>query len=351
VRFLNQYQNEDYHAALDTIRSAQQVDPWLELYDLEEAITLGQLAADDPDTYLADSIRAFEHSVDLIPVWAVGWHNLAALYAQAGDYTRAIEAESEARQLDPLMLDYALKMGEYEERAGHWSAAEITYIQLLEDWPWFAASSFWTTPERAALLDRMLNKSELTTLEAVERLAYAGRTDRPAITTLDRDIQDSLRTLWPDDSSRPCLYCYYVKDNPDLLEAERLMHQGSLTSQQRERVKGLAQKALFLSGYRGAWGWYILARLEDQENIEQVRTYLLRAVELPVDYRITFPGIYKMMGEVPVLPQARAPMLPPVGYEPWLKLLELQQQAGLTDDAQDTLELLQQVDPYAEFLP
>lgn len=349
-QFLNQYNSERYTTALDTIRSAQKADPWMDLYVLEEANLLGRLAYDDPDTYLEPAIRALTESTESVPTWDVGWHNLAAMYALAGDYDRAVEYEATARQRNPAALDYAVKLGEYNERLGNWAAAEESYAAALERWPWFAASAFWASPERTALLNRLVAQ-EQEPARLVDLYVYSGQSVFPAIDSPGADVQFQLEAWWPDESETPCLYCYYVRSNPELLEAERLLHRDSLTLEQREQVRRLADKAIFLDGTNAAWGWYILARLENLNNTREVRQYLARAVGMPVDFRLAFPGIYRVQGELAVLPQARTAVLPPVAYEPWLKLVDLEQQAGQKKEAQEVMDDLRLVDSYLGIEP
>jgi len=349
-QFLNQYNNEHYATALDTIRSAQKADPWMDLYVLEEANLLGRLAYDDPDTYLQAAIRALTESTESVPTWDIGWHNLAAMYALAGDYDQAVEYEAIARQRNPDALDYAVKLGEYNERLGNWTAAEEAYAAALDGWPWFAGSAYWASPERTALLNRLIAEEQVP-FRLVELYVYSGRSTQPTIDSPNADVQLQLEAGWPDESEAPCLYCYFVRNNPELLEAERLLHRDSLTPEQREQVRQLADTAIFLDGTNATWGWYILARLDDLNNTSEVRRYLARAVEPPVDYRLAFPGTYWMQGELAVLPQARTAVLPPVAYEPWLKLVKLDQQAGLDKEAQEIIGDLQAIDPYVDILP
>jgi tetratricopeptide (TPR) repeat protein len=348
-RFLNAYSNEHYSQALEAVQSAEKADPWLDLYKLEEANTLGRLAYDQPDAYLSEATRSLESALATVPVWDVGWHNLASLYAQAGDYARAVDAETTAQRLSPLQGDYQLKLGEYLELAGDWDRAQETYRDLLADQPWRASSPFWATPTRSAFLASLITRSQGTSL-GVDLQFYSGQYSHPDPVAAPPVVQAQISVLWPDGA--PCLYCYYVRENPELLDAEQLLYHGSLTPAEWNQVETLARKAIFIGGIHSSWGWYILARLEEHAgHIPQMREDLRRAVAPPSNYRVTFPGIFRMNGALEVLPQARAPQLSPIAYESWVKLAQLDEQAGRSKEARSVVEAILEIDPYAEVTP
>lgn len=352
-RFSNLVSDENYLEALNVIRQAQDADPWLDLYVLEEAVILGQLAADEPEIYLTDAIRAFETSLERNAVWDVGWHNLAALYAQAGDYQHAIDAEKRAYRINPIHADYPFKLGEYYALAGDPENARLTYFALFEDHPWMASSGFWTDeehPERTTFLDEAIEHYAGTAV-GMDLLFYAGQYERLGDLTIPEDASDEMRqrweALWPEGSNTPCLNCYHVRENAYLLEAESLLHAGSLTPDTVEQIDTLARKAVFLSSDDGEWGRYILARLSD----DQVENDLKQAVSFPNDSRPKFDAIYYLRGNLEIIPQARVPRLDQFTYEPWIKLAEWEIEHGDREAASDTYEQILKADPYIQNLP
>ena len=343
--------------ALDRVREAQDADPWLDLYVLEEAVILGELAADAPDVYLADAIAAFEDGLQRNAIWDAGWHNLAALYAQAGDYRRAMDAATKAYRIRPPLVDYQLKLGEYYELAGEVDMARAAYREALGDHPWLAASAFWHDPARpdrpAFVEDAIAHYAGTET--GISLLVYSGAIER--IPTqgdpVPAEVEEQLRVLWPDASGSPCVYCFYVQDNALLLQAETLLHTGPLTPDLADRVETLARKAIFTGASKSEWGWYILVRLAEQQDLtgDEIALYLSRAAAFPKDYRLGFDGVYRMRGTLDILPQARVPVMSPIAYEPWLKLAAWEAGRGNVDEARERYDMILKADPHAPTVP
>lgn len=350
-----------YAEALTVIRQAQDADPWLDLYPLEEAEALGHLADRDPGAYLAAAIDAFRTSLELAPAWDSGWHNLAALYAQAGDYPNAVAAEQRAYQLSPPVVDYQLKLGEYHERAGNPADAQAIFVRLLADEPWVASSGFWRAPDhpgRWAAVNDAIEQAAGTEI-ALDLLVYSGQFERAAALrgslTVEGDpgLADRIDALWPGDAGTPCLYCYHVIDNPELLEAEVLFHAGLRAPGDLDRIETLARKAIFLRGVQSPWGWYLLVRLDDRRGTRSVDLdeALSRSVAFGRDYRSQFDEIYHVLGVVEVIPQARTPQMRWPAYEPWLRLAAWEAGQGQDEDSAAHVEAVLKADPYARQLP
>ncbi|MCZ7554709.1 MAG: O-antigen ligase family protein [Anaerolineales bacterium] len=354
-RFMALNGQEHYAEALETVRQAREADPWLDLYQLEEATVLGRLAYDDPETYLAEAISAFETSVTLMPAWDLGWHNLAALYAQAGRYQQAVEAEQEASARDPLIRDYRFKLGEYLVLAGDLDAGRDSLLKALADRPWLIASSFWGNHEQLANFPQEALEHFKGTATEIDLLLYSGDFEQLAELaasaeegTLSLAIRRKLAILWPAGADTPCIYCYHAHINSDLLEAERLLHAGAPDAATAEAAEKMARRALFLRGAQDYWGWYILARLEEARGAGHSDSYLVRAVRIPADYRHAFAAFYRMEGTLDVLPQARVPVMSPIAYEPWLRLAAREEERGNWDNAASIRKVILRADPYAE---
>ncbi len=347
---------ERYEEALDSVRVSQKADPWLDLYKLEEANLLGVLADRDPETYLFDAITRHESSLTLAPTWDVGWHNLAALYAQAGDYTQAIDAEQRALDLNPPQPGYWFKLGEYHELAGEPEAAQDAYFEALKRRPFLAASDFWSDPAhplRQQVLSGAIEHFSGLPVQ-FDLLFYTGRLDQFAALAATYTGEDStaveqrVRALWPDDSPDPCIFCFHVRGNERLLEAEIILHTAQPGARLDEAEED-ARKALFVSENQDRWAWYILARVGQQTGAgeDTINDDLARAVAFPPDSRSHYADIYALNIRLDVIPQARVPIIGPISYEPWLELLQRKEQQGAWEDAETIREKIREADPYA----
>ncbi len=169
----------DLTGALQAERAAQSTDPWNDLYRLQEAVILGELAVTTPQPYLDQAIAAFEDALRGSATWDVGWHNLAALYAQAGRFQDAIAAEQRAIGWNQLNGGYFLKLGEYYAAAGQLTEARAAYLDALKTSPWLASSVFWTDPahpERHAILSQAVSYSlPVDPAVALDIAVYSGQ--------------------------------------------------------------------------------------------------------------------------------------------------------------------------------
>jgi tetratricopeptide (TPR) repeat protein len=354
--------------ALDAIRAAQRADPWQRVYQLQEANTLGYLAAQDPAQYLHDALTTYEEALSRVPVWATGWHDLAALYAQAGRYEDAIRAEHEAIALHPVVSGYHFKLGQYYERMGRYDDMRLAYYEALRLQPSLALSDFWTDPAYpdrrrippAAAMDS-LDKPEAALdialysndLEMADRLAAAIPPER-----MSAGFQARLDLLASFGSENPCLTCYYLFVEYEkrgaardyLVEAERLLHDegerpGNLTAEEAARA------ALFLSSGELRWGWYILARwMEDTAaNSAEIEDLLKKSNELSLNiyggyFSMTAFGTYSPLA---TLPQAQTPSASPLNYRPWVELAQRWERSGRPDDARSIYAEVLRYDPDA----
>jgi O-antigen ligase/tetratricopeptide (TPR) repeat protein len=357
--------------ALAATRAAQKSDPWFDLYRLQEANLLGRLAHEDPDTYLAAAIEAHENSLRRVPSWALGWHNLGALCAQAGRYEDAIAAAQTAIAWDSLPSGYHLKLGEYYTALDRNAEARAAFLMALRRQPGLAASRFWTDPAHPERADILADALDMYTssdpLLALDLAMYAGdlnlairigeRLNGPGASNNARLRLDA---LWLEGSDRPCAYCYYVALRPlspsargplardYLILAERLLRGDSVdTALTAEKA---ARAALFVSEGQAAEGWYILARLAEREggDAEKINAMLGRAAPVPGDYRSAFDTtVFGLGADLPVIPQARTPRITPYDYEPWLKLAARHEAANEWDEARTVYDLILENDPYA----
>jgi O-antigen ligase len=353
--------------ALAAVQGARAADPWFELYRLEEAYILGRLAADNPDAYLPQAIAAHEASLKRNPSWALGWHNLGALYAQAGRYEDAIAAAQTAIAWDPIQSGYYFKLGEYYTALGRDDEARDAYNEALRRAPWLASSGFWTDPahpERAQVLANAIADSADPPERALDLAVSAG--DLEAAVRISESVDSSaasaaMRTrldlLWPNHADRPCARCYrflFSIENAEarryLVLAEQMLGEPTVSAPDQLTPDKAARAALFLSENKTAWAWYILAQRAERgtADAEEIDRMLARAVLSPRDYRNNFDTtVYGMDGDLGILPQAQTPVMSWQAYEPWLHLAARHEAAGEWDKARAIYERILQDDPYA----
>ncbi len=360
----------DLTGALQAERAAQSTDPWNDLYRLQEAVILGELAVTTPQPYLDQAMAAFEDALRGSATWDVGWHNLAALYAQAGRFQDAIAAEQRAIGWNQLNGGYFLKLGEYYAAAGQLTEARAAYLDALKTSPWLASSVFWTDPahpERHAILSQAVSYSlPVDPAVALDIAVYSGQHQaalfvaraQQAAGASDPSVTDRLAALWPYGTRfPPCWACYDPAWHaPNALAADYiakaewlLQYEGSADGDGLSAEKA-ARAAIFLSENEVGWGWYVLARLAERSGAgaDMVNEYLGRALRYPHDFRFSYDTtVFTLHAELDVLPQAQTPPMSRQGYESWLRLAARHEAAGDWQAAREIYERILEQDPYA----
>ncbi len=340
---------EDPEKALEAIRAAQASDPWLDLYEVQEAYILGVLAYQNPEQYLTPAITAHEEATALVPMWPVVWHNLAALYNQAGRSWDAVSAEEEALARDSFSAPFWLQLGVYHEALGESDRAQDAYFEALQRDPMIANSGFWSNPqypERAGILALAVQHFKDDPALAFDLAVYSGdfETARDLSRTVpSQAIRDRAEALWPTDSSIPCVRCYYIRKDPLLLQAEEMLYQDA-----DPIAREAALEVIFSNGNQRAW--YVLARVADAEgeSEETIEAWLRRSVPQGAGYhppKIT--AVYNVTHKLDVLPQARIPTLNEMDYVPWLDLAARLEVDHRWDEAEALYQDILQRDPYA----
>ncbi len=359
----------DLTGALQAERAAQSADPWNDLYRLQEAVILGELAMTVPQPYLDQAIAAFEDALQGSTTWDVGWHNLAALYAQAGRFEQAIAAEQKAIAWNQLNGGYFLKLGQYYTAVGQLTEARAAYLDALKTSPWLASSAFWTDPaypERRALLSEAVSSFLVSDPAiALDIAVYSGQYQaalfvartQQAAEAPDSSVKACLAALWPYDShSLPCWACYDPAWRaPNALAADYIAkaewllgHEGSADGELS--AEKAARAAIFLSENEVGWGWYVLARLAERSgaDADTVNGYLSRSLRYPHDFRFSYDTtVFTLHAELDVLPQAQTPLMSRQGYESWLRLAARHEAAGDWQEAREIYERILEQDPYA----
>jgi O-antigen ligase len=111
----------DYLEAAARLEPVIASDPEMAVYHQQRGFLLGLAAAEGSTSVLPDAIAEFERYTTIAPYYSIGWANLGALYAQAGDYERAVEAMGHAVERAPAAASLPERLIEYQAAltAGH----------------------------------------------------------------------------------------------------------------------------------------------------------------------------------------------------------------------------------------
>lgn len=337
--------------ALGAIQAAQRFDPALDLYALEEAYILGLAAAEAPDRYREQAISAHQEALARIPVWDMGWNNLASLYAQAGDFASAVAASQRATSRQPTMAEYQFQLGLHLMADGQETLAQAAFFRALELRPGLAASDYWTdlaAPARKEILDAAIRHFADAPETATDIAMYAGKTGLAAqlrsqvVTFSDEKKQQTYEAVWGDPA---CPSCYYIPSDEYLIQAESMLRNGAISNNGLS-VEEAAKAALFASEGQLVWANYILAQARPS-GAPMINDLLFQAVRAPRNEEKRFTLVfYGLSSPLTTLPQARSPLQSRYEYAPWLALGERLQEEGEWQAALAVYELILERDPY-----
>jgi putative inorganic carbon (HCO3(-)) transporter len=140
----------EYREAAVLMQSAVDADPNLALYHSQQGYLYGLAANEGDESALNPALTVDERFVQLEPQNAVGWVNLAALYAQSNRLDDAITAQQTGLELAPSAWQLWFGLGLYAEANADESLAQESYKRALNN-----ASQFhpaWeNTPLRSAI--------------------------------------------------------------------------------------------------------------------------------------------------------------------------------------------------------
>ncbi|MFQ3566223.1 MAG: O-antigen ligase family protein [Aggregatilineales bacterium] len=129
-------------------------DPGLAVYQHQRGFLFGLAAHNGVPGSLDEAIASFERYVTSAPDYAIGWANLAALRAQAGDDAGALAAGAEAARLAARDPTLQFNLGRYAEAAGEPEIAIAAYRAALELMPDVRLDPAWSlSPLRLAAAD------------------------------------------------------------------------------------------------------------------------------------------------------------------------------------------------------
>lgn len=147
----------DGEEALGRANAAQDLDPSLNLYDLQIAYLTGNEALHG-NADLQTAISLYEDALEKEPTWDIGWINLAALHIENGNIQQAQENLARAYAINPLtgsVYPYARMSDEQDALTG--DEIVTLYVQAIKNLPiirrYLATSNIWTeTPLRTDAL-------------------------------------------------------------------------------------------------------------------------------------------------------------------------------------------------------
>jgi putative inorganic carbon (hco3(-)) transporter len=158
ARYLESFRG-DLESRLAAARDAEQLDPALNLYDLQIAYLSGFQTSEA-------GTAAYRQALALEPTWDVGWMNLGWLEWQRGEFQAALDAFTEAQRINPLTeapLNRA-RIAEEEELLPR-TPIVTAYTQAIANEFFYnrlPLSKFWTqTPLREAALYQYLQTAPL----------------------------------------------------------------------------------------------------------------------------------------------------------------------------------------------
>ena len=124
----------DYVGAAERLEPVIAADGEMAVYHQQRGFLLGLAAAEGNTSVLPEAIIEFERYTGIAPYYSIGWANLGALYAQAGDYQRAVEAMGEAVALAPDSDSLPERLAEYQAAltSGNPDAPPITMPVSVE---------------------------------------------------------------------------------------------------------------------------------------------------------------------------------------------------------------------------
>lgn len=341
---------EDYEAALKQANRAEQLDSDFGLYQIQQAYILGLLAEDDPDRYLDRAIQAHTDVLSDNPTFDLAYANLAALYAQRGDYAAAADATRRANMIHPYTLPYYMKLGEYLELSGDLEGAKQTYLLVLQHFPSVTQSDFWrAAPPNSPRWEAV--EIAYQTLKAHDRAEIALNMQnvteiQQAVSELENQLDASggvllgkIALLSQDYATARRWFSLAISLDDSLSEAYAGRAEANFYLRNYPEAEKDAQTAIFLDKNEGGRGYYILAllRLRDSSADGQAINDLLAKGVSPEPLEQSYATtVYGHISNLGFLPQLQVMGQGSHAYEPWLLLAEryAQDEDNETDPAE-----------------
>jgi tetratricopeptide (TPR) repeat protein len=124
-----------YRSAADNLQAVIDSDPYMSIYQMQQAQMLGVAALRGDAEALPLAIQSYERVLALEPGYSMLWVNLAALYAQADNLPQAREAIQRAITLLPGRWTYYVDQARYATAQGDSTVADQALRTALEKAP------------------------------------------------------------------------------------------------------------------------------------------------------------------------------------------------------------------------
>lgn len=351
----------EWEVALEQIESARQMDSEMGLYDAQRAYYLGVVARDAPAQYLEPALAAAIQVVALDDTNSVHHANLAALHWQAGKWEAALAALARAEEINPPDPVYQLNRGMILEEAGRPGEAVQSYAIALSRAPRWAGSEFWRASSfrqehwddiMSAAAERANDPGGLWLAagapEVAEPVAAAQLADSPDRAGGYVALGLALMELGQVDRARSALD-QAVAVCPECAEAYVARANWHWQAGESETASRDARVALFISPFRGAAAYHVLAKVaEAQGDVAGMERHLLQAIPPQFDSQNWEMALYGRRALLLRLPQLVTIGGGPAVARPWLELADLYLEQGRTAEAINVYRLLMARDPFLE---
>jgi len=187
---LGRWNEATFYFEQTTRRDGKMAIAWQQL-----GLADSKLAYEGLKNYLDKAIQAYEITVQIDPDWAARHANLAALYREDGDLSKARIEFEEAVQKAPLSAVLLLNLGEVAETQGDYIEAKSTYQKTLDLRPDWAEAYYWRASifRQDVVKEWKSNRQEpkqLLTAELEQQLTANSDTASVYLNLAERYLQD-----------------------------------------------------------------------------------------------------------------------------------------------------------------
>ena len=157
----------DWSQAAQHLERAVAIDPGYRFYQQQLVLAYGKLIPEDA-SLLPQAISRQTFLLQQSNHYPPDYANLACLYQQANDLPAAIEAMNHAAEAEPAQIRganlrvsrmaYQFSLVQFYEQIDQVDSAQKLLVQILEAYPWVAASPFWL--ERSYQLQSLVSHIE-----------------------------------------------------------------------------------------------------------------------------------------------------------------------------------------------
>lgn len=340
--------------ALQSIRTAERLDPAMGYYRAQEAHYLGRMAAND-ETYLNDALAAHVKMLSLENTYALSRANYAMLLSQSGQMDQALHEMQAAQMLDPTEARYMLWGGVLAERQGDRQNALDQYQRALEMRPEWVGSSYWEETTVRSQARRLFLEAkglqgwvpETLGILSSDCWPVTSPAGRSAIAEQPSWCQGEISLVVSGDAPAAldwlnrAIGSDTIQPWPYLLRAQAYLETGKLDLAEHD-----GRMAVFLGDSRAH---YVLGRVaEARGDIDKASDEYLKSVPQVVQMQGWDVAVYGRRGDLALLRQLDAPGLSRRDFASALALIDLYESQGRDADAQFIRDAIRWLDPYLD---